>query len=125
MASRWSAGLGSAMNARVSAAYQRGWCSWYHYFHAISEDAMRSNLRALPRLRAEFPLEVVQLDDGFQSALGDWDSTNAKFPSGLAQVWPMRFAAPVSSAGIWTAPFLAARDARIMHEHRGLVYPPP
>lgn len=116
MASRWAVRLGAAMDARVNAAYQRGWCSWYHYFHAINEDAMRANLRALATMRAEFPIEVVQLDDGFQSALGDWDSTNAKFPSGLA-----RLADEIRSAGfepgIWTAPFLAARDARIMLEH--------
>ena len=116
MASQWAAKLGSAMNARIGNAYQRGWCSWYHYFHAISEDTMRANLRALAAMRTEFPLEVVQLDDGFQSALGDWDSTNAKFPSGLAKL-----ADEIRSAGfepgIWTAPFLAARDARIMLEH--------
>lgn len=116
MAARWAAKLGSAMNARIDAVYQRGWCSWYHYFHAISEDTMRANLRTLAAMRAEFPLEVVQLDDGFQSALGDWDSTNTKFPSGLA-----RLAGEIRSAGfeagIWTAPFLAARDARIMLEH--------
>ena len=44
---------------------------------------MLANLRTLVRMREEFPLEVVQLDDGFQSALGDWDTTNSKFPSGL------------------------------------------
>jgi alpha-galactosidase len=116
MASRWAARLGSAMHAHIDASYQRGWCSWYHYFHAISEDTIRANLQALAAMRAEFPLEVVQLDDGFQSALGDWDSTNAKFPSGLA-----RLAEEIRSAGfepgIWTAPFLAASDARIMREH--------
>jgi alpha-galactosidase len=116
MASRWAAKLGSGMHARIDAVYQRGWCSWYHYFHAISEDTMRANLRTLASMRGEFPLEVVQLDDGFQSALGDWDSTNAKFPSGLA-----RLADEIRSAGfepgIWTAPFLAARDARVMLEH--------
>ena len=83
MASRFAAMLGDTMRARISAPYQRGWCSWYHYFHGITEEAMRSNLHALKDLRAEFPIEVVQLDDGYQAALGDWDDTNAKFPSGL------------------------------------------
>jgi alpha-galactosidase len=116
IASRWAAKLGATMHARIGAAYQRGWCSWYHYFHAINEETMRVNLRALATMRAEFPIEVVQLDDGFQSALGDWDSTNAKFPGGLA-----RMADEIRSAGfepgIWTAPFLAARDAHIMRDH--------
>jgi alpha-galactosidase len=116
MAAQWAARLGRTMNARIEAPYQRGWCSWYHYFHQVTEDAIRANLGALAAMRAEFPIEIVQLDDGFQSALGDWDSTNAKFPSGIA-----RLAEEIRSAGfepgIWTAPFLAARDSRIMREH--------
>ncbi len=116
MAARWAGMLGAEMNARVGAPYQRGWCSWYHYFHAISEDAMLTNLRALKEMRAEFPLELVQLDDGYQSALGDWDITNAKFPGGLKKIADSIRDAGFT-AGIWTAPFLTARDARLMREH--------
>ncbi len=116
MASRFAAMLGDTMCARISAPYQRGWCSWYHYFHAITEDEMRSNLHALKDLRAQFPIEVVQLDDGYQAALGDWDRTNEKFPSGLkALADEIRDAGFI--AGIWTAPFLAARDSHLMREH--------
>jgi alpha-galactosidase len=116
MAARWAAMLGEAMLARVSAPYQRGWCSWYHYFHAITEDALISNLRALKEMRSQFPLEVVQLDDGYQAALGDWDRTNARFPSGLKSIADAIGSAGFS-AGLWTAPFLAARDSRIMREN--------
>jgi alpha-galactosidase len=115
MASHFAAMLGDTMRARISAPYQRGWCSWYHYFHSITEEAMRSNLHALKDLRTEFPIEVLQLDDGYQAALGDWDETNAKFPSGLkALATEIRDAGFI--AGLWTAPFLAARDSRIMSE---------
>jgi alpha-galactosidase len=116
MASNFAALLGDHMRARISSPYQRGWCSWYHYFHAITEDAMLANLHALKELRAEYPIEVVQLDDGYQAALGDWDRTNAKFPSGLKKL-----AAEIRDAGfiagIWTAPFFAARDSQVMREH--------
>jgi alpha-galactosidase len=104
------------MNARVGAPFQRGWCSWYHYFHAITEDALRANIKALEAMRSEFPIDVIQLDDGFQSALGDWDSTNEKFASGLKKIGGEIRAAGFK-AGIWTAPFLAARDSRLMVEH--------
>ena len=83
---------GRWMKARASAPFQRGWCSWYHYFHAITEDALRANLKSLEAMRSEFPLDVIQLDDGFQSALGDWDTTNAKFPGGLKKS-PEKFVA--------------------------------
>jgi alpha-galactosidase len=116
MAARWAELLGQRMNARVSALYQRGWCSWYHYFDAITEDTLRSNLCRLKEVRREFPLDVVQIDDGFQAALGDWDRTNAKFPSGLKRIADeIRDAGFV--AGLWTAPFLAARDSTLMREH--------
>src|ERR1700722_8337198 len=101
------------MNARVGAPFQRGWCSWYHYFHAITEDALRANLKSLEAMRSEFPLNLIQLDDGFQSALGDWDTTNAKFPGGLKKI-AGEIRAPDFKAGIWTAPFLAARDSRVL-----------
>ncbi|HZC47330.1 MAG TPA: glycoside hydrolase family 36 protein, partial [Candidatus Acidoferrum sp.] len=64
----------------------------------------------------EFPIDVIQLDDGFQSALGDWDSTNAKFPGGLKKI-AGEIRAAGFKAGIWTAPFLAARDSRLMIDH--------
>ncbi|MGH7924232.1 MAG: glycoside hydrolase family 36 protein [Candidatus Binatus sp.] len=116
MAARWAEAAGRWMNARVGAPFQRGWCSWYHYFHAITEDALRANLKSLEAMRSEFPLDVVQLDDGFQSALGDWDTTNAKFPGGLKRI-AGEIRAAGFKAGIWTAPFLAARDSRLMIDH--------
>jgi alpha-galactosidase len=116
MAADFASLLGDAMHARFGASYQRGWCSWYHYFHDVTEDAMRSNLHALKDLRSEFPVAVVQLDDGYQAALGDWDRTNAKFPSGLKKL-----ADEIREAGfipgLWTAPFFAARDSLLMREH--------
>jgi alpha-galactosidase len=116
LAARWADATGRWMNARVGAPFQRGWCSWYHYFHAITEDALRANLKSLEAMRSEFPLDVVQLDDGFQSALGDWDTTNAKFPGGLKKI-AREIRAAGFKAGIWTAPFLAARDSRVMIDH--------
>ena len=118
LASRWAGVIGKRMNARTGAPYQRGWCSWYHYFDAISEDALRANLHSLAAMRDEFPLEVVQLDDGFQAGLGDWEATNAKFPSGLRRLADEIRAAGFTP-GLWTAPFLAARDSRLMREHPG------
>jgi alpha-galactosidase len=116
LAARWADAAGRWMNARASAPFQRGWCSWYHYFHAITEDALRNNLKSLEAMRSEFPIDVIQLDDGFQSALGDWDTTNAKFPSGLKKI-ASEIRAAGFKAGIWTAPFLAARDSRLMSHH--------
>jgi alpha-galactosidase len=116
LAARWAAMLGEAMRARVHAPYQRGWCSWYQYFHNISEDVFISNLRMLKELRSEYPLEIVQLDDGYQAALGDWTRTNPNFPSGLKRIAD-QIRDSGFTAGLWTAPFLACRDSQLMREH--------
>jgi alpha-galactosidase len=116
IAARWAAMLGDAMRARVSAPYQKGWCSWYYYFHEITEAALLANVRTLKQMRSAYPIDVIQLDDGYQAALGDWDRTNAKFPSGLKKIADeIRDAG--FAAGLWTAPFFAARDSQIMREH--------
>ncbi len=116
LSARWAAMLGLAMGARAGTPYQRGWCSWYHYFHGVTEDAMLTNLRTLAAMRADYPIDVVQIDDGFQSALGDWDTTNAKFPGGLEKL-----ADEIRRAGfrpgLWTTPFLASSESRLMREH--------
>jgi alpha-galactosidase len=57
------------MRARVSAPYQKGWCSWYYYFHEITEAALLANVRTLKQMRSAYPIDVIQLDDGYQCAM--------------------------------------------------------
>lgn len=108
----WAADAGRAGAARVDAPYQVGWCSWYQYFGAVTEATFLGNLAQ----GADWPFEVFQLDDGYQAAIGDWLRCAPSFPSGLE-----RLAAAVAAAGrrpgIWLAPFLAAPDSRLAHEH--------
>jgi len=106
---------GAAAGARTRAPFQAGWCSWYHFFHDVTEDALLRNLESLSKARAEIPVDLVQLDDGYQRAVGDWLETNAKFPRGLAPI-----AAAIRGAGfragLWTAPFCAVRESRLHAE---------
>ncbi|MFZ6004681.1 MAG: glycoside hydrolase family 36 protein [Actinomycetota bacterium] len=108
----WAGELGAAARARAAAPYQVGWCSWYHYFHAVTEADLRSNLA----LAGEWPFEVFQLDDGFQSAIGDWLTTNERFPSSVDAL-ASAIAAEGRTPGIWIAPFLAGPDSRVAAEH--------
>jgi alpha-galactosidase len=103
--------------ARACAPFQAGWCSWYHFFHDVSEDAFVRNLDALVAARDEIPIELVQLDDGYQRAIGDWLETNEKFPSGLAAVARAVRAAGFTP-GLWTAPFCVVPESRIYQTHR-------
>lgn len=126
--------LGAAAGARTSGFFQTGWCSWYQFFHDVSEADLLRNLEALSKQRARIPVHVVQLDDGYQRAVGDWLETNEKFQRGIAPV-----AAEIRAAGfrpgIWTAPFCVAPESRLFGgrpewllqtgegPHRGLLHP--
>jgi 2-hydroxy-3-keto-5-methylthiopentenyl-1-phosphate phosphatase len=102
--------------ARTRAPFQAGWCSWYHFFHDVTQEAFLRNLEALAASRREIPIDLVQLDDGYQREIGDWLETNAKFPDGLEAI-----ARAVSQAGftpgLWTAPFCAVPDSRPFEDH--------
>lgn len=107
---------GRRAGARTHASPGTGWCTWYHFFHGVREDDVLRNLDALAALREELPVSVVQLDDGYQHAIGDWTRTNEKFPRGLEPL-----ARDIRSAGfvpgLWTAPLLAAPDSDLFAEH--------
>jgi alpha-galactosidase len=108
----WAGSLGAAGHARTTAPYQVGWCSWYHYFYDVTEADLRTNLARA----AEWPFDVFQLDDGFQPAIGDWLTTNDKFPTeldGLAAA----IAAEGRTPGVWIAPFLVGPDSEVARRH--------
>jgi alpha-galactosidase len=126
--------LGMRAGARTGSPFQAGWCSWYQFFANVSESDLLRNLEALAKARSDFPIDLVQLDDGYQRAVGDWLETNERFPGGLA-----RLAQEIRSAGfragLWTAPFCVVRESRLFDAHpdwllrapegffRGLVHP--
>lgn len=111
---------GRAGGARTHSPFQAGWCSWYYFFHDVTEEDLLRNLDALVdgRRRAtdELPVEVVQLDDGYQRAIGDWLITNEKFPSGLAPL-AQRIRDAGFRAGIWTAPFCVVPESLLFEAH--------
>ena len=108
--------LGQANGARIASPFQVGWCSWYQFFHAVTEDDLLRNLEALTARRDQIPVDVVQLDDGYQRAVGDWLETNEKFPRGLAPL-AQEIRAAGFRPGIWTAPFCVVSESRLFEAH--------
>jgi len=108
----WADRAGRRSGARVAGPRRTGWCSWYQYFHDVTEADLRANLARA----ADWPLELIQLDDGFQRTIGDWLDTNPRFPSGVGGV-----AAAIAAAGrvpgLWLAPFLVAPDSAVARDH--------
>jgi alpha-galactosidase len=107
---------GERMKARSWQHVPTGWCSWYYYFENITEADMLENINFLDKNREEFPLEYIQLDDGYQAALGDWLTCNEKFPSGLEFL-----AGKITEAGfkpaLWLAPFMVEESSQLYAEH--------
>lgn len=93
-----------------------GWCSWYHYFNKVTEGDLRSNLEQIVKERERLPLQLVQLDDGFEANVGDWFAVNDKFPSGLRAVSDS-IRTQGLLAGLWLAPFIALPQARLAQDH--------
>lgn len=94
-------------------AVPRGWCSWYRYFGDVIAADVLENLDAADRL--ELPLEVIQLDDGYEPVVGDWLDPSPRFGS-LADVLAA-IGARGRTPGLWTAPFLVGSESRLAREH--------
>jgi len=108
---------GKRMNAITWGHIPTGWCSWYYYFEKVSEKDMLENIAWLKERKSDFPLEYIQMDDGFQSALGDWlICDKEKFPNGLEFL-----AGEIKSAGfkpgLWLAPFMVEERSELYGNH--------
>jgi len=111
----WAEKAGAEMGARVPGRAPTGWCTWYYYYGENTADDILQNVEAIAR--HSLPLDVILVDDGYQTAIGDWFSLDpVKFPDGMEPV-----AKAVREAGhrlgIWTAPFGAAEDSHLFADH--------
>lgn len=88
------------------------WCSWYRYFEDVTPADVRENLAAIEALA--LPVEVIQLDDGWQRGVGEW-SENPRFGSLAPLVADIR--ATGRRAGIWLAPFIATANSALATAH--------
>lgn len=93
-----------------------GYTSWYNYFGKITEEIILRDLEGLSKVAGK-EAHIFQIDDGYQTAVGDWLSVDAvKFSRG------MKFIADTIHgkgylAGIWLAPFNCQKDSVIAREH--------
>jgi alpha-galactosidase len=90
---------------------QRVWCSWYSLYTAIDEQILAETFTAL----GDLPFDVLQVDDGWQVAIGDW-GPNAKFPSGMDGL-AAKIRATGRKAGLWLAPLLVVPASQLYREH--------
>jgi alpha-galactosidase len=93
-----------------------GWCSWYHFFQQVTSEDVRRNIQTITGLRDALPLEIIQIDDGFEAAVGDWFSFSSGFSGGVAPLaQEIRLAG--FTPGLWLAPFIVHPRSRLIQEH--------
>jgi alpha-galactosidase len=100
---------------RINAWNPVGWCSWYHYFGRLGWPDVLENLAVASGDRRGFPFEVFQVDDGYETDIGDWLTAKPGYPdlAGLAGAIRKKG----YRAGIWTAPFSAAETSELFARH--------
>lgn len=111
----WADEIGSEMKARVPSDPLTGWCSWYTFYGENGSQEILENVAAIKD--HDLPLDVILIDDGYQTAVGDWFSLDEqKFPDGMRPVLDEIIRAD-HQPGIWTAPFGASADSQLMASH--------
>lgn len=92
-----------------------GYSSWYNRYQNISETSIFADLAGcVGQMR---PGDVFQIDDGWESAVGDWlEADGKKFPKGMAAA-----AAAIHEkgfrAGLWLAPFVCQKGSDVYRRH--------
>jgi len=91
-----------------------GWCSWYCFGPRVTAKNVMDNLSAIAR---DAPaLRYVQLDDGYQSAMGDWLETGQAFGGDVRGVLAAIRQRGLEPA-IWVAPFIAEASSHLFQQH--------
>jgi alpha-galactosidase len=97
-----------------------GWCSWYQYYTNLNARDIQNHLALLDANRPSLPLELLQIDDGFEQFVGDWFTFKPGFPDGVAPL-----AGEIHdrglTPGLWLAPFILDRRSRFFREHQEFI----
>lgn len=81
-----------------------GWYSWNQLFSGVTEGDIAAHVDLVAAELAPHGLPLVEIDDGWEVAWGDWRA-GARFPAGMAAA-ASGITAKGLVAGLWLAPFL-------------------
>ena len=91
-----------------------GWCSWYCFGPSVTARHVLDNLDIIARNSPG--LKYIQIDDGYQPAMGDWLETGSAFGGDvqgvLKQIRQRGF-----EPAIWVAPFVAEEKSHLFERH--------
>ncbi len=91
-----------------------GWCSWYCFGPRVTAQNVLNNLDAISK---NIPvLKYIQIDDGYQRAMGDWLETGQAFGGDIVTILKEIRKRGFEPA-IWVAPFIAEESSHIFQQH--------
>jgi alpha-galactosidase len=93
-----------------------GWCSWYCFGAKVTAEQVLDNLDVIAKTVPS--LRYIQIDDGYQSAMGDWLETGAAFGGNVKAVLD-RIRERGFEPAIWVAPFVAEEGSHLFQQHPG------
>ena len=91
-----------------------GWCSWYCFGPRVTAQQVLDNLDFIAKHTSG--LKYIQIDDGYQPAMGDWLETGAAF-GGDVQGVLRKIRARGFEPAIWVAPFVAEEKSHVFQQH--------
>jgi alpha-galactosidase len=97
-----------------SKAPPTGWCSWYCFGPRVTARQVLDNLDFIARNSPG--LRYIQIDDGYQPAMGDWLETGAAF-GGNVQGVLKEIRQRGFEPAIWVAPFIAEEKSHLFEQH--------
>jgi alpha-galactosidase len=109
----WADGFAATAGVGPIRPAPTGWCSWYHYFTDVTADDIEENVAAIHE--RDLPIDVIQIDDGWESEIGDWLTLSGRFESLAALTDRIRQTG--RRTGIWVAPFLVGGRSQVAAEH--------
>ncbi len=96
----------------------KGFTSWYNYYQNINEEIILKNIANFEKFNKDGNhVDIFQIDDGFQTAVGDWLSIDkTKFPNGIKPI--AKKIKENFMAGLWLAPFCCEKTSEIYKNHK-------
>ena len=91
-----------------------GWCSWYCFGPRVTATQVLENLDVIAKKTPG--LRYIQIDDGYQPAMGDWLETGTAF-GGNVQGVLKEIRTRGFEPAIWVAPFIAEEKSHIFEQH--------
>ncbi|MCY6483415.1 alpha-galactosidase [Clostridium aestuarii] len=102
-------------NKKESADMGIGWTSLYNYYGDVTQDIVLENIENIKN--KNIPMDIIEIDDGYQTAVGDWLSINEKFPLGMNFI-SYKIKSAGYQPGIWVAPFICEKNSKIFKNHK-------